>query len=122
VSNCIRKTFVEIRRLSPAEADVWIKAELDRVTPGTELRGRLVGPRCPGVTTLEVPYPFRPARQPDVHPDNTLIARAVIPEPNLWTEKTPFVYEGSLELWQDGERCDVARLSVGLRFSDARIK
>ena len=122
MSNRIRRTSVEIHRLSPAEADVWIRAELDWVTPGTELRGRLVGPRCPGVTTLEVPYLLRPPRQADVDLGNTLIARAVIPEPNLWTEETPFVYEGSLELWQDDERCDIVKLSVGLRFSGSSIK
>jgi hypothetical protein len=122
VGNRIRKTFVEIRRLSPAEADVWIRAVVEWVTPGTELRGRLVGPRCPGVTTMEVPYLLHPLQQRDVDLDNTLIARAVIPEPNLWTAETPFVYEGSLELWQDGERCDVVKLSVGLRFSDSSIK
>jgi hypothetical protein len=116
MSNRIRATSVEIRRLSPAEAEVWIQAELDRTTPTTELRGRLVGPRCPGVSTVEVAYPLRPPPGPTASTENTITLRAAIPEPNLWTEKMPFVYEGTLELWQDGRRCDSARVSVALKL------
>jgi hypothetical protein len=114
MENRIRRTTVEVRRLSPAEAEVWVVAELVAVTPTTELRGRLVGPRCPGISTVEVPYPLRPPRERD-GPPGTLTVRAVIPEPNLWTPATPFVYEGTLELWQDGERCDVATISAALK-------
>jgi hypothetical protein len=114
MDNHIRKTTVEVKRLSAAEAEVWVTAELDAVTPGTELRGRLVGPRCPGTSTIEVAYPFRP---PPSTPEaaDTQTVRVVIPEPNFWTEQTPFVYEGTIELWQDGRRCDTAAVSV--RFS-----
>src|SRR5262245_19361770 len=114
MSNRIRNTTVEVHRLSPVEAEVWVTAEVDTVTPMTELRGRLMGPRCPGVTTIEVAYPFRPT--PEKGP-STLVARSVVPEPNLWTEETPFYYEGPLELWQDGERCDTATISVALKMS-----
>ena len=117
MNNCIRETRVEIRRLTPTEADVWVIAELDSVTPGTELRGRLVGPKCPGVTTVEIPYVFRPPRGLDVQSPKSLAVHALIPEPNVWTVQTPFVYEGPLELWQDDMLCDVVRLSVGLKFS-----
>jgi hypothetical protein len=41
----------------------------------------------------------------------------LIPEPNVWTEATPFVYEGTLELWQDGERQDQAPISVAFKGS-----
>jgi hypothetical protein len=115
--NRIRKLTVELRRVSPAEADVWVKAELDAVTPTTELRGKLVGPRCPGVTTIELAYPFRPPPSAPAAGANTLAARVVIPEPNLWTDQTPFVYEGSLELWEEGERCDTSPVTVRLRRS-----
>jgi hypothetical protein len=113
MSNRIRKTMIEVRRLSPAEAEVWVCVEVDAVTPTTELRGRLTGPRCPGVTTVEVAYAFRPLTSTDAPP--SLTVRAVIPEPNLWTEETPFVYDGHIELWQDGEQCDGAAVSVALK-------
>jgi hypothetical protein len=117
VNNCIRETRVEIRRLTPTEADVWFIAELDSVSPGTELRGRLVGPKCPGVTTVEVPYVLCRPRGLDADSPKNLAVHALIPEPNMWTEQTPFVYEGPLELWQDNKLCDVVSLSVGLKFS-----
>src|SRR5262249_35647827 len=116
MDNHLRNTTLQVRRLWAAEAEVWVVAELDAVTPTTELRGRLHGPRCPGATTGEVAYPLRPLLQPVPQPPNTLAARVVIPEPNLWTEQTPFVYEGAVELWQDGRRCDTARVSVGLKL------
>jgi hypothetical protein len=112
--NRIRKLTVELRRVSPAAADVWVVAELDAITPTTELRGKLVGPRCPGVTTIELAYPFRRTSSPATGA-NTHAARVVIPEPNLWTDQTPFVYEGSLELWEEGERCDTSPVTVRLR-------
>jgi hypothetical protein len=85
---------------------------VDVVTPATELRGRLMGPRCPGVSTIEIAYPLRPLSAEG----NTLTARVLIPEPNLWTEATPFVYEGPVELWQDGQCCDATRVTVGLKL------
>jgi hypothetical protein len=115
MENRIRRVTVEVRRLSSAEAEVWVVAEVEAVTPRTELRGRLVGPRCPGTSTIEVPYPLRPPPRPASGPHGTLAARVVIPEPNLWTAAMPFVYEGPLELWQDGERCDTATVSVALK-------
>src|SRR5262249_62180662 len=102
--NRIRATNVEIRRLSAAEAEVWVIAELEVVNTGTELRVRLVGPHCPGVSTVQVAYPLRPPPRAAESP-GSLAVRALIPEPNLWTEETPFFYEGPLELWQDGQRC-----------------
>lgn len=115
MSNQIRKTSVEVRRLSAAEAEVWIEAEPAAVTATTALRGRLVGPRCPGVSTVEVAYLFRPLPPTSDRPAERLAVRVLIPEPNLWTEETPFFYEGSLELWQDEERQDSVRLSVALK-------
>src|SRR5262249_46843586 len=115
MENRIRATTVEVRRLSPAEAEVWVTAELEAVTAATQLRGRLVGPRRPGFTTIEIAYPFRPPPRPAAGASNALTVRAVIPEPNLWTEEAPFVYEGPLELWEGGQRCDTAAVSVKLK-------
>jgi hypothetical protein len=115
MNNRIRKSTVDVRRLSAAEAEVWVTVEVEELTPGTELRGKLTGPRCPGVTTVEVAYPLRPLRRPAEEWANALLVRVLIPEPNLWTEGTPFVYDGRLELWQDGKCVDMAKLVVGLK-------
>jgi len=115
--NLIRKTTIEIQRLSAAEAEVWVSAELEELTPSTELRGKFTGPRCPGVTTVEVAYPLRPLPRLPASPPATLTVRALIPEPSLWTETTPFLYTGRLELWQDGACADVVKLVVGLKQS-----
>jgi len=117
MTNRIRKSTAAIRRLSAAEAEVWVTVELEELTGGTELRGKLTGPRCPGVTTVEVAYPLRPLPRPAEGSANTLLVQVLIPEPNLWTEATPFVYSGRLELWQDGECADVTNLAVGLKQS-----
>lgn len=107
MTNRIRNTRVEVRRLLPTEAEVYVVAEVDTVTPTMELRGRLMGPKCPGVTTVEVAYPFRPLRaeaglSAPAGSTAMLAAWAIIPEPNLWTEQTPYFYDGPLELWEDG--------------------
>lgn len=111
MSGQIRKTTWQVRRLSAVEAEVWLHVEVDRATPASELRGRLHGPRCPDVTTVEVAYTLQPLAQAG----NTLTARVVIPEPNLWTEKMPFVYEGAVELWEEGCCHDLATVSLGLK-------
>ena len=115
MSNRICKTEIEVRRLSAAHAEIWITVEPEALTPGTELRGKLTGPRCPGVTTVEIAYPLGPLPRRHGEQANTLTVRALIPEPNLWTKTTPFTYNARLELWDNGACADVANLSVGLK-------
>jgi hypothetical protein len=109
VSNRILSVELCTRRADAADAEVWVSATAEHATPTTEVRGRLVGPKCSGVTTIEVAYPLRPfARPPAELPAPA--ARVVIPEPNLWEPACPFVYDIVIELWQDGERCDVRQV------------
>ena len=78
----------------------------------TQVRGRLTGPRCPYTTTVEVAYPFREhSRDYGEGGSPRLTLRAIIPEPSWWDPQTPFLYEGPVELWQDGRLVDVS-LSV----------
>jgi hypothetical protein len=109
MSNRILNVELHTRRADVAEAEVWVSAVAERLTPTTELRGRLVGPKCPGVTTVEVAYALRPFPHPPAELAG-LVGRVVIPEPNLWEPERPFVYDGVIELWQDGERCDVRQV------------
>jgi hypothetical protein len=119
MSNKLGPVTAQVRRLSPAEAEVWLLIEAERVTPATEVRGRFVGPRCPGVTTVEVAYPLRPfPRPPEGVPP--LSRRVVIPDPSLWEPGQPFVYRAVVELWQDGECADRREFDCGLRMPQTR--
>ncbi len=114
MSNRILSVQVQEHSLDPAQAELWISVAAEHVTPTTELRGRLMGPRCLYAATVEVGYPLRPfTRRPDGL--EGLAARIVVPEPSLWEPQCPFVYQGTVELWQDGERCDQVQIQRGLR-------
>jgi hypothetical protein len=113
--NRLHKVTPDVRRLSPAEAEVWFRIDAQEVAPSTEVRGRLTGPRCPGRTTVEVAYPLQNFDQlPPGLPG--LSRRAIIPDPSFWEPTGPFVYHAVIELWQDGVRCDSAEFDLGLRM------
>jgi len=78
------------QRLSTAEAELHVTVETDDAKG--ELRGRLTGPRCPHAETIELAYPLK------LMPDSRLLARVIVPEPNLWTAEMPFTYHGVVEL------------------------
>ncbi len=105
----IRSVTAEPVRVTPAEAVVAVHVELDGPAAGADLRGKLVGPRRPGVTTVEVAYSLRPAG------GDPSTLRAVIPEPNLWTPEAPFHYDGTVELWRGGAKLDAKSFTVKLR-------
>jgi hypothetical protein len=115
MDNRIRQIEVCDRSLVPAGAEVWISATIERQTPTTELRGRLMGPRCPYANTVEVAYPLRPLPLGRASETPGLTRRVVIPEASLWEPESPFLYQGPIELWQDDQRCDRLMLSHGLR-------
>jgi hypothetical protein len=97
-----------IHALDPARADVRI--QFDDLPEDVEVRGRLMGPRCPGVSTVEVAYRLRPL---DSGPPGTY--QVLIPEPNLWAPEHPFRYEGPVEFWREGQLLGQLTLSLGLR-------
>jgi Glycosyl hydrolases family 2 len=97
-----------IHALDPTCADVRI--EFDDLPMGVEVRGRLMGPRCPGVSTVEVAYQLR--RLGPEFPDTYQV---LIPEPNLWAPEHPFRYEGPVEFWRNGEMVGKMTVSLGLR-------
>ena len=78
------------RRLDPREAEVALH--------GDGWTGRLMGPRCRVRETVEIAHYFRPA-------SGSAILRAIVPEPNLWSPKTPFTYEAILQ--KDGVKIAV---------------
>lgn len=102
MSNRILNVELTPKRVTPAVAELWVVVTADQVTPATEVRGNLVGPKRPGVSTVEIAYPLREVERTV----SAVTVRAVVPEPNLWAPAAPFEYEVVVELWQDGERCD----------------
>lgn len=112
--NRILHVQVRDHSLDPAQAEVWVTVTAEHVSPATEVRGRLTGPRCAHAATVEVAYPLRPLVRPPDGVDG-LTVRAVIPEPSLWEPECPFVYQAIVELWEGGLRCDQAQVRHGLR-------
>jgi hypothetical protein len=119
MSNRIVRVTVQDRSVVPAAAESWVTVVPERLTPTTEVRGRLTGPRCPYAETVEVAYPLRPlppARGEEPAPTaGGITRRVVIPEASPWEPESPFLYEGTVELWQDGQRCDRVTVRHGLR-------
>ncbi|MGE3805821.1 MAG: hypothetical protein AB7K24_14190 [Gemmataceae bacterium] len=104
----------QLRDLS--EPELWISVAASGQADGLELHGRLVGPRCVYATTVEVAYPLRPfPRLPEGLP--LLSRRIVIPEASYWDPQSPFLYEGTVELWQGNERRDGVSVTVGLKIT-----
>lgn len=93
-----------LHALDPARADLRIKFE--DLPADVEVRGRLMGPRCPEVSTIEVAYSLR-ALEPGTY-------QVLIPEPNLWSPECPFRYEGPVEFWHAGEIVGKMTMSFGI--------
>jgi hypothetical protein len=114
MTNSIQAIDVHNRLLTPMDAEIEITVTLAHVHPTSEIRGRLVGPRCALATTVEVAYPLRPLpRHADAVP--RLAARVHIPEPSLWEQQCPFYYDGRVELWENGARVETKEFRHELR-------
>ena len=109
MANRIRAVNVDNHRLDPHETELRVHVWVDELTPTTEIKGRLMGPRCVYRSTVEVAYPMRPVGQ-DAESRHVEL-RVIIPEACWWEPKTPFLYQGPLELWQDGVLCERRDLS-----------
>jgi len=100
------QTFGIIRATS-AVAEFLVHVQIGGPASGCTVTGRAVGPRCEGVSTVEVAYPLRVLEMRDT----TVSLRCVIPEPNLWKPETPFTYAVSVELRANGVVVD-SRIST----------
>jgi hypothetical protein len=103
--------------VSTAEADIWFRVAVQRVTPGTEARGRVVGPRCLFAQTAEVAWPLGSVRHSEGE-QAALIARTAIPDPGFWDPGNPLLYRVVVELWQDGHRCEALGFDLGFRTAE----
>ncbi len=69
--------------VSSAEVDIWFKVGVQRVTPGTEVRGRIVGPRSLFTQAPGVVSPLRSVRHMEGE-QAALITRTAFPNPGFW--------------------------------------
>jgi hypothetical protein len=123
MENRIRNLHVHNCRLDPGEAELGIRVEPEILTSTTQVRGRLVGPRCGYATTVEVAYPLREESRAYATEDVAhLSMRAVIPEANFWDPESPFLYSGPVELWQGERLCDSRVVRHGFRFVSLGVR
>jgi beta-galactosidase/beta-glucuronidase len=108
--NRIRDLVVLSHRLDPIETELHVHVKLEELTATTEIKGRLIGPRSAHAATIEIAYPLR-----EIERQDNVVLRVIIPEPSWWEPKTPFLYEGPLELWQDGVLCERVTIRHGIR-------
>lgn len=110
MSNRIVDVVVVNHRLDPVETELHVHVKLDELTATAELKGRLIGPRSALASTIEIAYPLR-----EIERAGHIVLRVVIPEPGWWSPQTPFLYEGPLELWQDGALRERITIRHGIR-------
>jgi hypothetical protein len=97
---------VRVHRLDPSLAELHI--QFHDLPAGIEVQGRVMGPRCPGVTTVEVAYRLRPMPAADTW-------QVLIPEPVFWSAERPSVYEGPVEFRRDGKVVGSLTMSIGIK-------
>ena len=110
MGNRIRDVAVVNHRLDPHETELRVVVDIEGLTPTTQIKGRLIGPRNVYRSTVEVAYPLR-----EIERGKHIVLQAFIPEACWWEPKTPFLYQGPLELWQDGLFCERVEISHGIR-------
>lgn len=84
--------------VTPNRATVYARLQDVSATPGMTLSGFIRGPHCLYSTTL--PATIRLA---DAGPGETLLARAMVPDPCYWSPELPFLYDVHVELKRNGE-------------------
>jgi hypothetical protein len=92
----------EIVRATPAVAEFIVHVELDEPAANCEVVGHVTGPKCPGVSTVEVTYPLQLVGSNGI----TILFRGTVPEPNLWKPETPFTYVVGVDLQINGKVVD----------------
>ena len=114
MANRIRSVEVRNLVLNPAEAELSVRLHPEHDHESVELHGRFWGPVCAYSSTVQVPYPLQSLGGGSLH-SGSLHKRVVIPEPSWWDPIAPFLYNASIELWEDGQLCDRVEMHHGLR-------
>jgi hypothetical protein len=92
----------EILRATPTVAEFVVRVNLDGPAAGCVVEGVAMGPKCPGIATVELSYPMTVAGVSDT----AVSLRCVILEPNLWSADAPFRYSWSITAEKEDEPMD----------------
>jgi hypothetical protein len=108
----VRKHIV---RLTPAEAEIRFLVSVPNSATDLQVRGRLMGPRCPYAATVEVAYPLRELERAEDQAGGgaSILLRTVIPEPSMWDPESPFLYSGPLGIWQGDRQLEQQSIQIG---------
>jgi len=107
----ITSLTVEMVRADTSVAQFLVRLTLDGSVTDCTLQGSVVGPRCPGITTVEIAYPLVLVETNEANAS----LKGVIPEPNLWTPEAPFVYEMTVDVRLGDRKTDMRTSIIALR-------
>jgi hypothetical protein len=106
----IRKHIV---RLTPAEAEIRFLVTCPALGNDLHVRGRLMGPRCPYASTVEVAYPLKEIERAAGPGKTDILLKTIIPEPSMWDPQSPFLYSGPVGIWQRDDMLEQQTVQVG---------
>jgi hypothetical protein len=95
---------------TPQQAHLYVRLPREGIADGATLRGWVTGPECEVAATL----PSR-AELRDMGAGETLLARAVLPDPVFWSARLPARYRVSIELCQGQQVLASEERLVGIR-------
>jgi len=101
--------------LTANRAQVFVRASRTADFADCTLQGFVHGPRCEYAHTLPAKYALT-----DLGAGPTLLARATITDPCLWTSDLPQIYDVHIELRRSGEVLASEKRMIGLRGIGAR--
>ena len=107
----IASLTIELIRADSAAAQFLVRVALDGPVAGCEVKGRVVGPLCKEITTVEIAYPLVLTEVSD----KIATLKGVIPEPNLWSREAPFVYAVSVDVLVEGRQTSTQKSMLALR-------
>lgn len=96
-------------------AQVYARATPSSELAGLRLAGFVRGPRAEGVRTLPTSIDLV-----DLGPGESLLARAVVPDPTFWSPDVPAVYDVTVAVRHQQQTIDAVTRCLGIRHFGAR--
>src|SRR4051794_25399442 len=90
-------------RIDPMSAEVHVFVP-STDAESTEVKGRVLGPRCRFATTVEVASPLQRRTA-----SGAVFLAGTIPEPSLWDPESPFLYQAIVEWRPEGQPVQVLK-------------